>query len=133
MATNDVQGNSPLYYSQQQVAFIRKKLTYQSATTILIGTLPAGALIVAPISGVDVLTVTNFGTNNRLNIGITGTTAKYGANLSTATAGFVPMAVAVGHKVTVDTDIYATLDFTGTAASTGDFDVVVAFVPDNAK
>lgn len=123
----------------QQVHFLRKRITFDgSGTNALpasaafnIGTIPADSIILGPLSGVDVNTVFNAGTNNRLNIGISGTPAKYAATSSLLTAGFVPMAVAVGHRVTVDTTILVTPDVTGTAATTGDVDVVIAFIPYN--
>lgn len=96
-----------------------------------LGTIPAGSLIVAPISGVDVNTVFNAATNNRANIGISGTAAKYAATSSLLTAGFVAMAVAVGHRVAVDTPIIVTLDITGTAPTTGDVEFAIAFIPPN--
>lgn len=125
--------------STQQVHFLRKRITFDGAGTnavgagaaFVIGRIPAGAIILGPISGVDVNTVFNAGTNNRLNIGIAGTPAKYAATSSLLTAGFVPMAVAAGHRVTVDTDILVTPDVTGTAATTGDVDVVIAYIPYN--
>lgn len=116
----------------QNVQYLRKRILYtDSATTIKLGTIPAGSIILAPISGVDVQTVFNAGTNNRINIGITGSTAKYAANSSLATAGFVPMAVAVGHHVDVDTDIILTVDVTGTAATTGEARVFIAYITPN--
>ena len=112
--------------------YLRKRILFSDgAKTVLVGTIPAGSIILAPISGVDVQTVFNYGTNNRINVGITGTLAKYGANLSLTTAGFVPMAVAVGHHVTVDTEIYAQIDVTGTAGTTGEARVVIVYATSN--
>lgn len=138
MATNTA-GTVARNDYNQDIKYLRKRITLAGAsagglptvaytnTTINMGTIPAGATILSPISGVDVLTVFNAGTNNRLNIGITGTTAKYAANSSLLTAGFVAMAVAVGHTVDVDTPIIATLDITGTTPTTGDFTIVIAY------
>lgn len=132
MATNSA-GSIARYDYNQDVNYLRKNFVFGDAATVTftIGILPAGAVILAPISGVDVQTVFNAGTNNRLNIGITGTTAKYGSVLSLLTAGFVPIAVAVGHKVTVDTPIIVTFDVTGTAATTGECYVTIAYISDN--
>jgi hypothetical protein len=130
MATNTAGSIARNDYNQD-IKYLAKRFTSvadATTATFTLGVLPAGATIIAPISGVDVLTVSNAGTNNRLNIGITGTTAKYAANSSLLTAGFVPMAVAVGHRVTVDTPIIVTLDITGTTPTTGDFDVFVAYI-----
>lgn len=142
MATNTA-GTVARNNYDQDIAYLRKRVTLAGAsagglptvaytnTTINMGVLPAGATILSAVSGVDVLTVFNAGTNNRLNIGITGTTAKYASNSSLLTAGFVAMAVAVGHTVDVDTPIIATLDITGTTPTTGDFTIVIAFTKGN--
>lgn len=123
----------------QQVHFLRKRITFDgsgtnavgTAAAFNIGTVPANSIILGPLSGVDVNTVFNAATNNRLNIGITGTPAKYAATSSLLALGFIPMAVAVGHRVAVDTAILVTPDVTGTAATTGDVDVVIAYIPYN--
>lgn len=142
MATNTA-GTVARNNYDQDVAYLRKRITIAGAsagglptvaytnTTINLGTIPAGATILSAISGVDVLTVFNAGTNNRMNIGITGSTAKYGSVLSLLTAGFVAMGVAVGHTVDVDTPLIATLDITGTTPTTGDFTIIIAFTKGN--
>lgn len=143
MATNTA-GSIARNNYDQDVQYLRRRVTFNGAaassggatiayttTTINMGTIPAGSTIIAPISGVDVLTVFNAGTNNRLNIGITGTTNKYAATSSLLTVGFVAMAAAIGHTVDVDTPIVLTLDITGTAPTTGDVVVMVAFVKAN--
>lgn len=116
----------------QNLQYIRKRIVFgDGATTVSVGTLPAGAVILAPISGVDVQTVFNYGTNNRINIGIAGTPAKYAANSSLTAVGFVPMAVAVGHHIDVDTEILVNLDLTGTVGTTGEARVLIAYVTAN--
>lgn len=129
----------------ENIQYFRQRITFDGSAGLIytadrdglgagifnLGTLPNGAIMVAPISGVDVNTVFNAGTNNRLNIGISGTAAKYAATSSLLTAGFVAMAVAVGHRVAADTVIVVTLDITGTAPTTGDVEIVVAFVTPN--
>lgn len=138
MATNTA-GSTARDSVNQDIQYLRKRYTVPATTgtvsytntTTTLGTIPAGSIILSAISGVDVNVVANAGTNNRLNIGITGTTAKYASNSSLTALGFVAMAVAVGHRVTVDTPIIVTLDITGTTPTTGDFDVVVAYVKDN--
>lgn len=120
----------------QNIQYLRKRMTFDGAgqgavgtsAAFVIGRLPAGAIIQPQASGVDVTTVFNAATNNRLNVGIAGTPAKYGAVLSLLALGFVPCAVAVGHRLLVDTDILITPDVTGTAATTGDCDVLIAYI-----
>lgn len=126
---NGTQARNDLF---QDVQYIRRRILFSDgAATVKIGTLPAGAMILAPISGVDVQTVFNYGTNNRVNIGVSGALAKYAANSSLTALGFVPMAVAVGHHVDVDTDIFAQVDVTGTAGTTGEARVIIAYMTAN--
>ena len=115
----------------QNVQYYRKRIQYTDGVLTWKFKIPAGAIILAPLSGVDVQTVFNFGTNNRVQIGDASNASKYGLNVSLATLGFAPMAVAVGHKVTVDTDIVFTVDNSGTAATTGDAELVLAYIPAN--
>lgn len=115
----------------QNVQYLRKNMNFNNTNTFTLGKIPAGSIILAAISGVDVGTVYNAGTTNTVSIGISGTAAKYGSALSMAALGFVPMAAAIGHKVTVDTDIVVTPSVTGTAATTGDADIILAFIPAN--
>ena len=115
----------------QNVQYYRKRIQYTDGVLTWKFKIPAGAIILAPLSGVDVQTVFNFGTNNRVHIGDASNASKYGLNVSLATLGFARMAVAVGHKVTVDTDVVFTVDNSGTAATTGDAELVLAYIPAN--
>ncbi|NTF43073.1 hypothetical protein [Rhizobium rhizogenes] len=115
----------------QNVQYYRKRIQFSDGVLTWKFRIPAGAVILAPLTGVDVQTVFNFGTNNRVQVGDASGVSKYGLNLSLLALGFVPIAVAVGHKVTVDTDIVFTVDNSGTAATTGDAELVLAFIPAN--
>lgn len=117
----------------QGVQFLTRNLTFSADNAVArtIGRIPAGSIILRPLSGVHVQTITNAGTNNRIDIGTTADDDLYGTDLATGTAGFVPLDENVGYRVSVDTTITATLDLTGTAATTGDLDVVIAFIPPN--
>ncbi len=115
----------------QNVQYYRKRIQFSDGVLTWKFKIPAGAIILAPLSGVDVQTVFNAGTNNRVQIGDASNASKYGLNVSLAALGFAPMAVAVGHKVTVDTDIVFTVDNSGTAATTGDAELVLAYIPAN--
>lgn len=118
----------------QQVHYLRKKtLAFGASTTqTYLGTIPAGALILKPLSGVHVVTAFNAGTTNTLDIGTTTTTTLWGSALALGTTTFVPLDEAVGgYRVSADTDVYYKLNQTGTAATTGDADIVVAYAVDN--
>jgi hypothetical protein len=111
------------------VQFIRKRLTFaDNGKAVVVGTVPAGALILKALSGAHVNVVTNAGTNNLMNIGTTADDDLYGTSLSTAAIAFVPLDEAVSMYASSDTTVTATLALTGTAATTGDIEVVIAFV-----
>jgi len=116
----------------QNVQYLRKNIAFgQAGQVVVVGRIPAGAIILKPLSGINVQTVTNAGTNNQIDIGTSADDDLYGTNLATGTAGFVPLDENVGYRVAADTTITATLDLTGTAATTGDVDVIIAFVTPN--
>lgn len=120
-------------YATAQIHYLRKGLTYQSgAGPHTVGIIPAGSLILKPISGVQVVTAFDSGTNKQMDIGTSADGDLFGTDLSLAALAFVPLDEAIGgYRVAADTTITATLDLTGTAATAGDAEVVIAFIPDN--
>lgn len=93
-----------------------------------VGTIPAGSLILKPLSGVHVTQVYNSGTNNLINIGTTLDDDLYGTVLSLTAANFIPLDETIGgNYVTVETTITASHALTGTAATTGTGVVIVAY------
>ncbi len=125
---------APRDISYGVLQFLRKRITFaQNATAITIGRIPAGSLIHKAMSGVVVHTVTNAGTANVIDIGFINATTTdddyYGTDIATNALNFVPLDEAVtGYYVSVDTTITATLGLTGTTATTGDLEVIIAFV-----
>lgn len=126
---------TPRQSQMQHVHYLRCGFTFADKGKVLtLGTLPAGALIVKPMSGVHVVQAFNSGTNNQIDIGTTTTADLFGTDLSLTTATFVPLDEAVGgYRVAADIDVTATPDLTGTAATTGDGEIVIAYIPDNDK
>jgi hypothetical protein len=119
-------------YSQQMVHYLRKGFTFADDGSVLtIGTLPAGAQIVKPMSGVAVNVAFNAGSTNVLDVGILSNDDLYGTDLALGTIAFVPLDEAVSMTVAVDTVITATVDLTGTAATTGQGEIIICYVPDN--
>ena len=115
----------------QQVHFIRKGITFADAgKTINIGAVPAGSIIMRPMTGVFTSTAFN-GTAGLQTIGI-GTSANaslYGSALTmSAAAAFVPVAQAVDNQVYADT--YIAVAVNGTASTAGAAEIVVCFIPD---
>lgn len=133
MATGTA-GTAARDYGVQMVHYLRKSITYaDDGTTVTVGTIPAGSLILKPISGVAVTTVFNAGSTNVLDVGPStdSGTDLWATDLALGTLGFVPLDEAVTNLVTVDTIVQAAVDLTGTAATTGAAEIIIAFVPDN--
>lgn len=125
----------PRLLHQQAIHFLRKTILFSDGNVLkTIGTIPAGSLILTPLSGVVVTTVFNAGTNNLINMGFvnasTSTANYYGTVMSLLALGLIPFDEAVTMLVAVDTDITATLALSGTAATTGALEAIVAYIPD---
>ena len=118
---------------QQVINYIRKDITIaDAATTVTVGTIPAGSIILEAISGVYVHVVFNAGTNNRLDIGAStdSGTNNYATLLTLLGIGFIELdEVAATLKVTSDTKIQAYVDVTGTASTTGQASIIIAYIP----
>ncbi len=115
----------------QNLQYFHKHIVFSDTIATYRFRIPAYSIIMPALTGVDTQIVYNAGTNNRIQVGIDGAVSKYGLNLTLATLGFAPIAVAVGHRVTVDTDVLFTVDVTGTAATTGEADLLLVFRPPN--
>ena len=117
----------------QNVQFLRKNITYADmGKLITLGTIPANALILKPISGVQVNTVFNSATTTVLDIGTTADGDLFVTDLDVKTAAaFVPLDEAVSMVVASDTTLTAQLAETGAAATAGAAVIVIAFIPPN--
>lgn len=119
-------------YHQQMVHYLRLGLVFgDNGVAKTVGVIPAGALILKALSGVQVTTVFNAGTTNVLDIGTSADDDLFATDLAMGALAFVPLDEAVSPLVAADTTITATLGLTGTAATTGAAIVVIAFIPDN--
>jgi hypothetical protein len=112
----------------QAIHYIEATLTFNSGV-VTIGTLPAGAHIVKPISGAAVNVAFNAGTNNHIDIGTTANDDLFATDLAGGTIAFVPFDEAVTQIVTEDTTFTATYAQTGTAASAGSARIVISYIP----
>lgn len=116
----------------QNIQYLRKQVTFaDNGKAVTIGKLPKGALIIKPISGAQVETAFNAGTNNYIDIGTPANDDLYATDLSGTAVAFVPLDEAVSMTVAADTVITATVGLTGTAATTGSAEIVIAFIPAN--
>jgi hypothetical protein len=134
MATGTA-GTVARQYHTAQIHYLRKDITFaDAATTVVVGVIPSGSIILEAISGVYVDEVFNAGTNNRLDIGAStdSGTNNYATLLTLLGIGFIELdEVAATLKVAADTTISAYVDVTGTAATTGAASVLIAYIPAN--
>lgn len=134
--TTGTAGTAARDYRKQMIHYLRKGITFaDDGTTVTVGTIPAGSLIVKPISGVAVTTVFNAGSTNVLDIGPStdSGTDLWATDLALGSLAFVPLDEAVTNLVSVDTVVQAAVDLTGTAATTGAAEIIIAYIPDNDK
>ena len=131
MATNSAASVARTSH-HQMIHYLRKSISFADAgTTVEVGTIPAGALILYPISGVNVNVAFDGDTTNTLDLGVTGTLEKYAGDLALGTVAFVPMDVSTAVRVTsTDETIQAVVVSTASAAA-GTAEIVIAFIPDN--
>ena len=126
-------------YHQTMVHYLRKTITYaDDGTEVTIGRIPAGSVILKPVSGVMVHTAFNAASTNVLDIGANGGDTgaaddpdRWATDLALGTTTFVPLDEAVTNRVSQDTIITASVDLTGTAATTGEAEVIICYIPDN--
>jgi hypothetical protein len=131
--TTGTQGTAARQYSQQMVHYLRKGITYaDDGKTVDIGTLPDGAIILKPLSGVAVNVAFNGGTTNTLDIGPStdSGTNLWGTLLALGTIAFVPLDEAVTLLVSGDTKVQAKVVSTA-SASAGSAEIIIAYIPDN--
>lgn len=133
MPTN-TRGSTARNYSKQMIHYLRKTITFaDDGLTVTVGTIPAGSLVLKPISGVAVTTVFNAGSTNVLDVGPStdSGTDLWATDLALGALAFVPLDEAVTFLVPVDTVVQAAVDLTGTAATTGSAEIIIAYIPDN--
>lgn len=121
-------------YHTQQVHYLRKGITFaDDGTTVDVGTIPAGSMVLKPLSGVLVTTVFNAGSTNVLDVGPStdSGTDLWATDLALGALAFVPLDEAVTFLVSVDTYVQAAVDLTGTAATTGAAEIIICYIPDN--
>lgn len=119
-------------YGRQMVHYLRKTVTFSdNGTAVTVGIIPAGSVLLKPISGVSVATAFDAGSTNTLNIGTSADDNLYATLISIGATNFVALDEAVSNRVDADTTITATVVLTGTAATAGEAEVVICYIPDN--
>jgi hypothetical protein len=134
MATGTA-GSTARHYSTCQISYLRRDITFADAgTVVVVGTLPAGAQILRPISGVYVGVAFNGDTTNTVSIGPTSDsgTDLWATSLALGAVAFVTIDEAVTNLVAADTSVSATVTSTATpTAGTGT--IVIAYIEDNDR
>lgn len=119
-------------YHQQMVHYLRKTIVFgDDDVEVTVGTLPSGATIIKPISGVSVNVAFDAGTGNVLDIGTSADPDFYMTDGALGTIAFVPLDTAVTQTVSANTTIVATPALTGTAATAGEAEVIICYTVDN--
>jgi hypothetical protein len=120
-------------YPQQMIHYLRKSITYaDNGLTVDVGTIPAGALVLKPLSGVAVNVAFNGDTTNTLDIGPStdSGTNLWATLLALGTIAFVPIDEVVTTLVSVDTKVQAKV-VSSASASAGQGEIIIAYIPDN--
>lgn len=118
------------FFHTQQVHFLRKGFTYSDdATTVTIGTIPAGALVLKPLSGVAVTTVFDGTAPQTVNFGNSVSAAIWGTALALSVTTFVPCDENANYLVSSDTICQAVITSSGASAGAGE--LIVAYIPDS--
>lgn len=130
MATGTA-GSNARDYNMQMIHYLRKTITFADAgTTVTVGTIPAGSVLIKPITGVTVTVAFNGNSSNVLDIGPSTDTDLWMTDGSLASIAFVPLDEAVGNLVAADTVVQAAVVSTA-SPSAGSAEIVIAYIPDN--
>lgn len=120
----------------QQITYYRKNVNYNTpgiATGVKLGTLPAGAKIFRYVGTIE--TGFNSAGTNRLVVGTNSTSYNNIATSTTnaaSTAGTKESVIGCTLDFTQDTDVYIKYTAaTGTAATTGNATIILAYTVDN--
>ena len=129
MATNTAGAQTQDYHTNQ-VHYFAKDFTYADDGSVLtLGVAPAGSRVLR--GGVIVDTAFNAGSTNVLDIGTSADDDGFATDLALGTVGVIvadEMATTNDAYCSSDTTITATVDLTGTAATTGAGTVWVEYI-----
>jgi hypothetical protein len=122
MPTNALGTVARLYHTHQP-HYLRRRILFSAGNgaTISLGLVPAGATIIR--AGVVVRTAFNAGTTNTLDIGVGGALTSIASAAALGTVGVIvstTLATSTQSFRAADTEVVATLNVTGTTATTGE-------------
>lgn len=113
---------------EQNVQYISKRITVDDkGTAVDIGALPAGAVIIKALSGVQVDAAFNGNTTNTVDIGTSDDADAYGSALALGSVGFVALDENFVTRLASDTLFKATVTSTS-GAGEGDATIIIAFI-----
>jgi hypothetical protein len=119
--TTNTAGTTAREYHTAQVHYLSKEFTKADAGLVLtLGVRPGGSYVVR--GGVVVTEAFNAGTNNRLDVGTSADDDGFATDLALGTVGVIvadEMATTNDAYSATDQTISATVDVTGSAATTG--------------
>lgn len=130
MATGTAGTNARQFHTQQ-VHYLRRTITFaNNGQTVNVGTIPAGSVILSPVTGAVVTTAFSGGSAYTLDMGYSTDSGidNLMTAVSLATAGFKGIDETGALLTSADTIISAELTSDATAGSA---EVVVAYIPDN--
>jgi hypothetical protein len=137
MATSLNTGVSVRDAGENQVHFLKKRITFADVTTtVTVGKIPAGASVL-PGSGIHVVTAFNATTTNVANVGFIGATTNasgYATALTLAAVGFIvldELAATSNIQGTVEHTITVAPTESGAASTAGVADVIIAYSTNN--
>ena len=123
-------GSTARQFHTQQVHYLRKDITFASrGVSQTVGVIPAGSVIIKPMSGVNVSTIFNGSGTDLLDIGTSGTADLYATDLSLAAVGFQALDEAVSVYVEAETTITAIYADANSDALAGVAQVVICYIP----
>jgi hypothetical protein len=133
MATNTA-GSTARYYNKQLIHYLSADFNVtdvdvSGGCTKTLGTIPAGSVILKPISGIAVHVA--FDDTTVCDMGPTSNNDLWLTDGVTTTIGFVPLDETVTNKVYVDTEIQASFIPAGTSVTVGSGTAIVCFIPPN--
>lgn len=131
MATGTA-GSAARNYNMQMIHFIRKSVAFgDSGVQQTVGVIPAGSMILTPISGAIVTTLFNDSGTDLIDIGISTNDDLLATDLDVSSVGVKTLDEAMGLMI-MSTDVTITATYTGenANASTGAAEIVIAYIPD---
>jgi hypothetical protein len=127
-------GGQPRYNAQQQITYLRAKVTFEDSGSVFVGEVPEGALILKAQSSLNVLAAFNAGSANTIDVGTSVDDDLYASALSGTSVAQVPFDEFTAANVTSEAvKLYATFNGSGAAATAGEAIVIVAFIANNDR